>query len=159
LIGGVGGGILSDAILRRTGKGIFARKVMIVGSLAGAALCLFMGTQIASTSMAIVLMSLSIALMNITPPTCWALLQAIVPAKRIGGVGGYVHLLANLSGIVGPAITGFIVQYGGGYNSSFLLAGSVSVVGALAVTVFVHEGAAPDPSTDMAVLCQDLPPP
>jgi MFS transporter, ACS family, hexuronate transporter len=138
LIGSVGGGMMSDAILRRTGDGIFARKVMIVGGLAGAALCLFMGTQIDSTSMAIVLMSLSIALMNMTPTTCWALLQAIVPTKRMGAVGGYVHLLANLSGIVGPAITGFIVQYGGGYNSSFLLAGGVSMAGALAVAVFVR---------------------
>ena len=33
LIGSVGGGMMSDAILRRTGDGIFARKVMIVGSL------------------------------------------------------------------------------------------------------------------------------
>jgi sugar phosphate permease len=138
LIGSAGGGMVSDAILRRTGDGVFARKILIVGSLAGAALCLFMGTRIASTSAAIVLMSLSIALMNMTPTACWALLQTIVPTKRIGGVGGYVHLLANLSGIVGPAITGFIVQYGGGYNSSFLLAGGVSAVGALAVAVFVR---------------------
>jgi MFS transporter, ACS family, hexuronate transporter len=139
LIGSAGGGIISDAILRRTGDGIFARKIMIVGSLAGAALCLFMGTRVSSTFMAIVLMSFSIALMNMTPTGCWALLQAIIPIKRVGGVGGYVHLLANLAGIVGPAITGFIIQYGGGYNSSFLLAGAVSVVGALAVAVFVRK--------------------
>jgi ACS family hexuronate transporter-like MFS transporter len=139
LIGSVGSGLLSDAILRRTGRAIFARKIMIVVGLAVASLCLFMGTQVASTFMAIALMSVAIAVMNATPAACWALLQTTVPAKRIGGVGGYVHFLSNLAGIVGPAITGFIIQYGGGYNSSFLLAGLVSVAGALAMAAFVHE--------------------
>jgi ACS family hexuronate transporter-like MFS transporter len=139
LIGSVGSGILSDAILRRTGRAVFARKIMIVVGLAVAALCLFMGTQVASTFMAIALMSSAIAVMNATPAACWALLQTTVPARRIGGVGGYVHFLSNLAGVIGPAITGFIIQYGGGYNSSFLLAGLVSVAGALAMAVFVRE--------------------
>jgi MFS family permease len=139
LIGSVGSGILSDAILRRTGRAVFARKILIVIGLAVAALCLFMGTQVASTFMAIALMSIAIAVMNATPASCWALLQTTVPARRIGGVGGYVHFLSNLAGVVGPAITGFIIQYGGGYNSSFLLAGLVAVAGAVAMAVFVRE--------------------
>jgi MFS transporter, ACS family, hexuronate transporter len=139
LIGCVLGGWISDRIVRRTGDAIFARKLVIVGGLAAAALCLFLGTQITSTFMAIVLIALATVLINATPLACWALLQETVPGNRIGGVGGFVHLLSNLSGIFGPAITGFIIQYGGGYDSSFVLAGGVSIAGALAVAIFVRE--------------------
>jgi MFS family permease len=139
LIGCVLGGWISDRILQRTGDAIFARKLVIVGGLAAAAVCLFLGTQITSTFMAILLIALAIMLINATPLACWALLQETVPGNRVGGVGGYVHLLSNLSGIVGPASTGFIIQYGGGYDSSFMLAGGVSIVGALAVTIFVRQ--------------------
>jgi ACS family hexuronate transporter-like MFS transporter len=138
LIGGIFGGWVSDRILLRTGDAIFARKLVIVGGLVAAAICLFLGTQITSTVMAIVLIALATMLVNATPLACWALLQEMVPGKRMGGVGGYVHLLSNLSGIFGPAITGFIIQYGGGYNSSFLLAGAVCITGALALAVFVR---------------------
>ena len=110
-----------------------------MGGLGAAAVCLFLGTQITSTFMAIVLIALAIMVSNATPLACWALLQETVPGNRVGGVGGYVHLLSNLSGIFGPAITGFIIQYGGGYGSSFVLAGGVSIVGALAVVIFVRQ--------------------
>jgi MFS transporter, ACS family, hexuronate transporter len=139
LVGCVLGGWISDRILQRSGDAIFARKVVIVGGLGAAAVCLFLGTQITSTFMAIVLIALAIMVSNATPLACWALLQETVPGNRVGGVGGYVHLLSNLSGIFGPAITGFIIQYGGGYGSSFVLAGGVSIVGALAVVIFVRQ--------------------
>jgi MFS family permease len=139
LAGCVLGGWISDRILQRTGDAIFARKVVIVGGLGAAAVCLFLGTQITSTFMAILLIALAIMVSNATPLACWALLQETVPGNRVGGVGGYVHLLSNLSGIFGPAITGFIIQYGGGYNSSFVLAGGVSIVGGLAMMMFVRQ--------------------
>ncbi len=71
---------------------------------------------------------------------CWSLSQDIVPAGRIGTAGGFVHLLANLAGILSPGITGFLIQYGGGDHTAFLLAllvrqkKGVNTLRALAVT-------------------------
>lgn len=139
LVGCVLGGVISDQIILRGGRPLFARKIVIVVGLAAGAVCLALGTLVQTTTMAIVLIALAIVFIITIPAACWALLQETIPANRMGGVGGYVHFLANLSGIIGPAITGFIIQYGGGYNSSFLLAGAVSVVGALVVIIFVRE--------------------
>ena len=80
------------------------------------------------------------------PQNCWVLIQEIVPSERIGGVGGFVHLLANTAGIFGPALTGFIVEYGGGYGASFVLAAALALAGAVAVALVVRSPRrVPDP--------------
>jgi MFS transporter, ACS family, hexuronate transporter len=50
-----------------------------------------------------------------------------------------VHLLANLAGILSPSITGFMIQYGAGYSSAFVLASALAVVGMLALWLAVRE--------------------
>ena len=40
----------------------------------------------------------------------------------MGAASGFVHLIANCAGIIGPAVTGFIVQATGIFTSAFLLA-------------------------------------
>jgi sugar phosphate permease len=74
-----------------------------------------------------------------TPQACWSLLQDIVPADRIGTTGGFVHLLANLAGIMSPAVTGLLIQYGGGYHSAFLLASALAVIGIVALVTLVRQ--------------------
>jgi ACS family hexuronate transporter-like MFS transporter len=61
-----------------------------------------------------------------------------VSAEHVGAASGFVHLIANCAGIVGPAVTGFIVQATGAFTSAFLLAGGVAFLGALAAAVFVR---------------------
>jgi ACS family hexuronate transporter-like MFS transporter len=63
-------------------------------------------------------------------------------------VTGFVHFLANTSGIFGPSIAGFIVQYGGGFKGAFLLAGAIGVIGSLSVGIF---GRAPKLAAAQAV--------
>ncbi len=73
--------------------------------------------------------------------SCWALMHELVPGKHLGGVSGFVHLMGNISGIIGPTVTGFAVQYFGGYGSAFALGATIDVVGVLAM-VFVINGRA-----------------
>jgi MFS transporter, ACS family, hexuronate transporter len=63
-----------------------------------------------------------------------------VPREHVGGAGGFVHLLANLAGVIGPAVTGFIVEAThGAYGSAFVLAGAIAVLGALCSLVWIRE--------------------
>ena len=55
----------------------------------------------------------------------------------MGGVSGFIHLLSNISGIIGPTATGFAVQYFGGYSSAFAIASALAVAGVVAMAVFV----------------------
>ena len=45
---------------------------------------------------------------------------------KVGSVGGAMHGLANISGIIGPLVTGFIVQFSGKYDYAFYLAGAIA---------------------------------
>lgn len=147
LVGCALGGFLSDRLISRTRSRVFGRKVILVGTLVLTSLCLGAVMLIHTSTQAVTLMALALFLEGMTPVACWALIQDVVPSSRVGGVGGYVHLLSNISGIIGPGVTGLIVQYTGGYNPAFLLAGLVALAGAAAVLIFVrdHHGAPPQP--------------
>lgn len=133
------GGIISDALYKRTGKVLFARKTVIMMGLGMAALCVLLVSRVDSLVPAVALISVASLFAFMTPQACWSLLQDIVPRDRIGATGGFVHLLANLAGILSPSITGFMIQYGSGYSSAFALASALAVVGMLAMWLAVRE--------------------
>jgi sugar phosphate permease len=133
------GGIISDALYKRTGNVLFARKTVIIMGLGIAALCVLLVSRVDSLVPAVALISVASLFAFMTPQACWSLLQDIVPRDRIGATGGFVHLLANLAGILSPSITGFMIQYGAGYSSAFVLASALAVVGMLALWLAVRE--------------------
>jgi MFS transporter, ACS family, hexuronate transporter len=137
-LGMVVGGLSSDFLFKRTGNSILARKVVLVGALGVAAVLVILVTQVKSTEAAVTLIATANLFLLMAPQNCWVLIQETVPSARIGSVGGYVHFLSNLAGIIGPALTGFIVQYGGGYGASFVLAGALAIAGAIAVLMVVR---------------------
>jgi MFS family permease len=143
IVGNLVGGTAADWMLRWTKQPILSRKIILILGLFVAACSLGAVTWITTLSAALVLVAIAQLFVSMCPLTCWLLVQELVPHSRTGTVGGYVHLLSNIAGIIGPAATGFIIQYGGGYSLSFLLAGGLVVLGALAVLLFVRSPAAP----------------
>jgi D-galactonate transporter len=137
-IGMFGGGLLSDALYRRTGNSVLSRKIVLVGGLLLAAVSVILASQATSLTAAITLIACANLFLLMAPQNCWVLIQEIVPSSQIGGVGGFVHFLANTAGIFGPALTGFLIQYGGGYGASFVLAGALALAGAVAVALIVR---------------------
>jgi ACS family hexuronate transporter-like MFS transporter len=55
----------------------------------------------------------------------------------VGTAGGFMHMLGTLSGVVGPTVTGFIIQSTGTFNSSFVLASTLGIIGALIIAMFI----------------------
>lgn len=137
--GFIGGGLISDAIYRRTGNFLLSRKLVIFAGLAVAAVSVMLTAWAENVIFAVALITLASVFAYMTPQACWSLLQDIVPADRIGTAGGFVHLLANLAGILSPAITGFLIQYGGGYASAFLLASALALTGIVLLALFVRQ--------------------
>ena len=83
-------------------------------------------------------MACAVFFLYLTGSTYWAIVQDTVRGAHVGGVGGFMHAIANCAGIIGPTVTGFIVQYTGAFTSAFVLAGALAIVGVLAVIVFVR---------------------
>lgn len=131
------GGFVSDFVLKKTGRVMFSRKVVLVGCLLCCAVCIGCAGLVSTMYSAVALVALSVFFLYLTGAIYWAIIQDTVPAARVGGVSGFMHFLANTSGIVGPTVTGFIVQFTGAFTSAFLLAGLLTVVGALCVARFV----------------------
>jgi ACS family hexuronate transporter-like MFS transporter len=132
-----GGGFVSDWIFRATGKLLFSRKIVLSTCLAAAALCVALAGIMSSLVGAVTLMSTSIFFLYLTGSIYWAIIQDTVRGESVGGVGGFVHFLANISGIIGPAVTGIIVQTTGSYYAAFALAGGIVIAGAIGVALFV----------------------
>lgn len=140
LVGTVGflcGGVLIDYIYKRTGKQLFSRKVVLVTCLLIAACCIALTGQVEDVTQSVVVMTVAIGFLMLTAPAYWSLIQDAVPGHQVGTAGGFMHGLANLSGIVAPTATGIIIQTSGTYASGFALAGGLGILGALIVAIFV----------------------
>lgn len=131
------GGTISDLIFRATGNVLLARKSMIFGGLSIAAACVFLSANSDSLFWAVTWIVIAALFAYMTPQACWALLQDVVPRDRVGAAGGFVHLLANLAGIIAPLLTGIIIQHFGGYNTAFVFAGMIAVVGVVATLLMI----------------------
>jgi ACS family hexuronate transporter-like MFS transporter len=121
-IGLAGGGFVCDLVFRRTGDALFSRKLVLVVSLLIAAACVALAGTVTSVEAAVALMAVSVFFMYLTGSTYWAIILDTVEPARVGGVSGFVHLIANCAGIVAPAMTGFLVQSSGGFGGAFAAA-------------------------------------
>ncbi|VBB09621.1 Hypothetical protein LUCI_4916 [Lucifera butyrica] len=137
-IGLAAGGFISDFIFKKTGNLMFSRKLILVTGLGATAVCIALTGFVQSVEWAVGLMAIAIFTLYLTGSTYWALIQDTVRSENVGGVSGFVHFLANLSGVIGPTVTGFIVQSTGAFTSAFVLAGSLALLGSLAVAFFVR---------------------
>lgn len=135
--GYLSGGFLIDYIFRRTGKQFFSRKVVLVTCLTMSAILVGVTGTATSASSAVTMMTLAVGFLMLAAPAYWTLIQDAAPKEYVGSAGGLMHGLANISGIVGPTVTGFIVA-GGGFAGAFTLAGVLGVVGAAVILVFVR---------------------
>ncbi|MCY8012078.1 MFS transporter [Bacillus haynesii] len=131
------GGFISDYLFKLTGKQMFSRKAVLVCCLLAAAVCIGFAGLVTTAFGAVALVALSVFFLYLTGITYWAIIQDIVHPDRVGGVSGFMHFLANTSGIIGPTVTGYIVEYTGAFTSAFLLAGGLAVAGSICVALFV----------------------
>ncbi|CAH0153745.1 Hexuronate transporter [Peribacillus sp. Bi96] len=138
-IGLASGGFLSDFVYKKfAGKGIlFSRKVVLVTCLFISAVCIGLAGIVTTTIGAVSLVASSVLFLYLTGSIYWAIVQDVVDQQNVGSVGGFMHFLANTAGILGPTVTGYLVQVSGTYTAAFLLAGSLAIFASLAVIWYV----------------------
>jgi MFS transporter, ACS family, glucarate transporter len=134
-IGGVLGGIISDAILRKTGSLTMARKIPIVGGmLLSMAIigCNYVdGQALVVGLMAVAFFGKGIGALG------WAVVSDTSP-KEAGGVsGGLFNTFGNLSSITTPIVIGYILAANGSFNSALVFVGLNALVAAVAYLFIV----------------------
>jgi MFS transporter, ACS family, hexuronate transporter len=136
-VGYIAGGIIADFAYRQMQDRLAARKLTTIAPLALAAVALLAVNFAPNSASAVVLIAIAVMLLTSSVQSCWATIHELVPETRVGGVSGFIHLLSNISGIIGPTATGFAVQYLGGYDSAFVIASTIATAGVVAMTIFV----------------------
>ncbi|WP_244216127.1 MFS transporter [Pseudomonas reidholzensis] len=142
LVGFVGmslGGVLSDFVLRKTGSAVLARKLILVTFLGCSAMCVGLSGTVTTLTAAVALMSMSLFLLYTAGPSYWAVVLDNVDKNNVGAVTGFLHLCGSTAGMIGPVVTGYIVQSTGKFDSAFLMAGCVSLTGAVVVFFLLRE--------------------
>jgi MFS transporter, ACS family, hexuronate transporter len=138
--GYMSGGLVTDALCRKTGRALYSRKIVLVTSLLVAGVCVGLAGGASTVAMAASLMGCSVFFLYASANCYFAIVLDMVEQSRVGAVGGFIHMVANFAGVLAPAITGFIVQGTGGFLGAFLLAGAVALIGSLSVAVLVPRG-------------------
>ena len=135
MIGDVAGGVLTDAIYRRTGRLSLARRAVAAPAMILAALLLVPAATTGDTVTAIICLSASNFFLELVLGPAWA-----VPMDVGGSFSGIVTAVMNMMGAIGasisPLVFGTLVQQGSWIAPFFVTAG-VLIGGALIWTFLI----------------------
>jgi len=132
------GGWISDWFGRRSRDAVSARKTILLAALVSAAVLMLVTMRSQSTVFAVLSISTASICSFMIPQNCWVLVREVVPHEHVGVTGGFVHLVANFAGLIAPALTGWVVQYGGGYPMAFGIAAGLALCSAVAISLMLH---------------------
>jgi ACS family glucarate transporter-like MFS transporter len=136
-VGGVLGGVSSDALLRRGWSLTFARKVPIVaGMLLSVTMiaCNYTNVQM----LVMVLMSLAFFGKGFGA-LGWTVIADTSPKELIGLNGGLFNLFGNTAGITTPLVIGYLVKRTGSFNDALVFVGAAAVMAIFSYLVIVGE--------------------
>ncbi|KAF1029740.1 MAG: putative glucarate transporter [Burkholderia plantarii] len=136
-LGGVLGGVLSDALIRRGVSLTMARKIPIVGGMA-LSMTIIGCNYVDSSVLVIALMALSFFGKGIGA-LGWAVVADTAPKEAIGLSGSLFNMFGNAAGIVTPIVIGYLVGASGSFNGALLFVGLNALVTVLCYLVIVKD--------------------
>jgi ACS family glucarate transporter-like MFS transporter len=119
--GGVLGGVISDALLKRTGSLTVARKTpLLIGMILAALIisCAYIEQEwLVIVMMAVAFFGKGIASLG------WAVVSDTSPREFVGVTGGIFNTFGNTAGIVTPIVIGYIVAATGSFDGALWFVG------------------------------------
>ena len=134
LIGNTVGGVVSDRILRKTGRNRLARCSVIAVSLLGAAVFITPTMFVNDLHYVVPLLAAAMFFLEMTIAPMYAVPMDI--SKDYAGLGSaYVIMGVGLSGVVSPVVFGWLIDRTGNWNVPFASGVVILLAGALAVAL------------------------
>jgi ACS family D-galactonate transporter-like MFS transporter len=138
-LGVILGGLISDAMLKRTGSANLARKLPIVGGMLLASTIVAANYVPAGNNAAVILI-MSIAFFGQGMTNLgWTVVSDVAPKKLIGLTAGIFNFSANLAGIVTPLVIGVAFQLTGSFVGPLIYVGVVALIGAFSYSVILGD--------------------
>ncbi|TDK64117.1 MFS transporter [Bacillus salipaludis] len=135
--GGLFGGFISDAILKRGKSLAVARKTPIIaGFLLSSSIVLANYTS--NISIIIIIMTVSFFAKGMAGIT-WSLVGDMAPKELVGLTGGIFNTIGNTAGIVTPLVIGLIFAKTHSFNGALIFVASIMLIGALSYIFIVNK--------------------
>ena len=140
-------GWAADLLIKRGGNAVFVRKVFVVAGFAIA--CTEMiGVQSSSVDGALFWAIVSLSGLGLTTANNVALCRmTLIPAQAAGLATGVQNVSTSLAGIVGPILSGWLLQTTGGYAAPMLVILFFLVLGAVTCIVLLRPEWSPKVAT------------
>ncbi len=123
-------GLVSDMWMRAGASSTMVRKGFAVASHLGAAICLLV-CALGGTTAAMAGLFLAAICFGFNTPTIYAIAQTLAGPRASGKWVAVQNCIGNLAGIVGPAVTGYVVDRSGAFTSAFMIAGAIALLGVI----------------------------
>lgn len=129
------GGWLTDWLIRHKGwRPLASRKVVVViGMLV--AMAIVPAAFSSSNSLAIILLTVSVAGIMFANGAAWAVAEDVAPPNRAGSVAGIQAFFGNVAGILAPILTGFVAQSTHSFVLPLVIGGVAALLGAFVYLV------------------------
>jgi ACS family sodium-dependent inorganic phosphate cotransporter len=129
------GGSLSDRMIRNGVSVTTVRKIMQCGGLVVSGAFLLATREAHSPAMAVTLLIVATGALGFTWCGFAPAILDIAP-RHSGLLVGFTNTIGQIPGIVGIAVTGWLVDVTGTYAAAFVLSAALSIVGAIVFGVF-----------------------
>lgn len=119
VVGDTVGGVVSDAILRRTGDVSRARTTVIVTGFIGSFCCMLPITFVHDISVVAVCLSLAFFFSELIVGPIWAVPMDITP-EFAGAASGFMNFGFGMAGIISPVVFGALIDLTGRWDVPFI---------------------------------------
>lgn len=123
-------GQLADRWRRRGASTTLVRKTMQVTAMLGVAAGMLAASQVKDADLALVVLCLTMGFYSFSS-SGFACNHLDIAPRHADALYGFTNTFASIPGIVGVALTGWLIDVTGSYNSAFLLAAGVALTGAV----------------------------
>jgi MFS family permease len=123
-------GWFSDRLIARGLSATLVRKTLVIFGHLGGALALI-GCVSASRNVVITCLLISGFCGGAIGPSLWSIAQTLAGPRAAARWVGVQNGIGNLAGIIGPVITGWIVDRTGSFGGAFLLTAAITMIGAV----------------------------
>ncbi|WP_330256450.1 MFS transporter [Nocardia sp. NBC_00565] len=132
-VGGLGGGVVSDAILRRGGSLTVARKIP---AAVGMVLTIAIALSNFSDSTTVIVVIMVVAFLGKGVGSLgWAITTDIAPPQAMSFVGATMNACGNIAGIVTPIVIGYLVEATGSFDTALWFVAGHGVLALIALAV------------------------
>jgi MFS transporter, ACS family, D-galactonate transporter len=143
-------GLAADMIIKRGGNAVFVRKAFVISGFA-IACTEIIGVRSSSVQGALFWAVVSLSGLGLTTANSLALCRmTLIPRQAVGLVTGVQNVSTSLAGIVGPILSGWLLQVSGGYQAPMLVIFFFLLLGGLSCAVLLRPEWSPKVSPGIA---------